>query len=1208
MTPAEKAIISESKPFPIVAIGASAGGLDALSILLSNVPDKLGMAYVIIQHLSPAHESILPELLQHKTKMPVQKVEFGMEVFKDHVYVIPPNAMMSIIDGRLTLGPRIKVDGLVHAIDYFFMALASTYQHKAIGIVLSGSGNDGTSGIIAIKAEGGITFVQDESASFHSMPKSAIESGYVDFVLPPEGIARELVSIAHSAYTMLAHNIPVPVEELDIKEIHQLVLKKTGVNFANYKQTTVNRRILRRMSLNKLKSLAEYGHFLRNNNLEIDALYKDLLINVTSFFREPNFFKALGNTVFPEIFRNRKENEPIRIWVPACSTGEEPYSIAITLFEFLKEKSLSTQIQIFATDLNEDAVSKARTAVYSKAVLLNISAIRLKNYFVKVEGGYQVIKPIKDVCIFATHNLLKDPPFSRMDLISCQNVMIYLEANPQKKILQAFHYALKPTGYLLLGKSETVGNSNELFEQMDKDMKFYTKKTSTFNQHFDFSMKQPVFPDNMLPKNEDPNQEQKVVDFDVDKEADKILLSTYVPPSLLVNKDMQIIRFNGATSNYLQPASGKASFQLLKMVREELIFELRALMLRVKKDNQRVRKENVSLMVNDVEKEIDIDVVPLKMTSKEPYFLIIFKDSLTKTYNKKANYTKETAKTISKDRRQALLEQELNEAREHMKTLSEEFDATREELQTANEEVLSSNEELQSINEELETSKEELQSANEELTTINDELQQRNSDLKESVEYSEAIVQTIREPLVVLNKDYRVRFANKAFYRTFKYHQDEVESNIFFEIGNHQFNMLQLKKQLAEVVGKNNYFQNFDIDIDFPGLGKRNLLFNAMRMTGEDQKKDRILLAIQDITERRTAEEELKAKEESFRLLVQNSFDIITIFSAEGIIRFQSESVKRVLGYEPTDNIGKNIFVSPLIHPDDKGLKINMIKSSLEKPGKDVKAEFRLRHKNGQYRIIEAVCISLVDNPRINGVIANYRDVTEKHSQQAQKDQFIGIASHELKTPVTSIKAYTQVLHEVLLETNQDKAAAMVAKMDNQVDRLTKLIKDLLDVTTINEGQLKLREETYDVNELIKSMCEEVQRTSPKHKIVMSLQPVPLIVGDKERITQVLVNILSNAVKYSPDADKIIVSSKTEEDKVVICVEDFGIGIPKAVQSKIFERFFRVSDPSANTYPGLGLGLFISAEIIKRHGGVLTVQSKKNIGSTFCIVLPIRVV
>src|SRR6266487_414697 len=913
--------------FPVVAIGASAGGIEAISTLLENTSPNLGMAYVIIQHLAPNHESILPELLERKTKMAVHQVENDMRLLPDNVYVIPPNTYMGIADGKLKLLPRVKTDGSFHSIDFFLNALASVYKHKAIGIILSGSASDGTIGIQSIKAVGGITFAQDASAKFKGMPESAVDSGFVDFILSPASIAKQLEAFPKIVYSLAptGKSSQVELSETQLRKVFFLLHSKRNVDFSHYKSSTINRRIIRRMVLNRTIKAEQYIKFLQQNPGEIELLYKDLLINVTSFFRDAASFTILAKKIFPALVKGRKPNDPIRIWIPACSSGEEAYSTAICLFEFLKDKAVTTPIQIFATDLNEAAIEKARQGVYTKGSLDNISGQRLKKFFVKNNAGYQIIKPVRDVCIFATHDLLKDPPFSRMDLISCQNVMIYLETNPQKKILEAFHYALKPSGYLLLGKSESIGNTSELFTHAGREQKIYVKKNTELNSSFDFSLRS-YYPVEINKVNKKLSVQQ-ISDNNVDKETEKLLLTRYVPSSIVVDKDLQIKRFLGAASHYLQPVSGKASLHLLKMVRDELVFDLQNLLHRAKKEGKPVKKEGIILSNNGSLQELNLEVVPVKPSSRESYFLILFKESRISSTNSQIYHGRKgegnKKNKDSKDQHIVKLEQQLREAKEQMRTMSEEFEATREELQSSNEEVLSSNEELQSINEEMETSKEELQSANEELNTINEELERRNNELREAVDYSQAIIQTIEEPLIVLNVNMRVKIANKAFYKNFKTKEDEIEGFNFFEITNHQWSVPELRNRLTEVFSQDKNFERFELKYLFPLLGEKILNFSATRINKGDPKKDGLLLVIEDITGRRKAEWELKQSEERFRLLVQNAFDIITILSKDGDIFYESESVERILGYSPKERIGKNIFKEPIVHPDDVVIKEN---------------------------------------------------------------------------------------------------------------------------------------------------------------------------------------------------------------------------------------------------------------------------------------------
>ncbi len=476
------------KSFPVVGIGGSAGGMEAFSQMLEHLPNDLGMAYIYIQHLSPNHESFLAQILQRKTKMPVETVKDNMSLQKNQVYVVPAKYNATITDGKLKLQKQNKGEQL-QSIDHFLTSLAPLYQQNAIGIVLSGTGSDGSLGLMAIKAEGGITFAQDNTAHYLGMPHHATDMGYVDFVMPPDKIAKELAMLIQHPYSVTTANEFGQQNKNELRRIHMLMHSKKGVDFSHYKQTTIHRRIMRRMALNRLNDLEAYAQLLRENKTEVDALHQDLLICVTDFFRDPVMYQALTSKILPALLKDRKPTDPVRIWIPGCATGEEAVSFAICLLEYLGEKILTTQVQIFATDLNEKAIEKARSGIYLSTTLQNVSPQRLRRFFVKINDHYQVIKAIRDMCIFAPHNLLKDPPFSRMDIISCQNVLIYLESSPQKKIMHSFHYALKPSGYLLLGKSETIGNATDLFEQSDKQAKLYTKRQVSTPLLPDFSIR-----------------------------------------------------------------------------------------------------------------------------------------------------------------------------------------------------------------------------------------------------------------------------------------------------------------------------------------------------------------------------------------------------------------------------------------------------------------------------------------------------------------------------------------------------------------------------------------------------------------------------------------------------------------------------------------------------------------------------------------------
>lgn len=1066
--------------FPIVGIGASAGGLEASTQLLKALRVDLGMGFVLVQHLDPTHQSILSDLLSKATTMPVKEAKDGGSVRPNHVYVIPHNKDMTIINGVLKLTTRSKGNKLHMPIDQFFRSLAQSQKEKAIGVVLSGTATDGTLGLKAIKSAEGITFAQDETAKYQGMPKAAIASGYVDLILAPIGIAEQLTRIKNHPYIQQPKLVGDQQELLDdengLAKIFFILHRNVGIDFRHYKKATIKRRIRRRMLLHRIKTLKDYIEYLKDNSGEIHSLHEDLLINVTSFFRDPDTFHFLRNIIFPRMVVNRSPKDPIRVWVPGCSTGEEAYSIAISLTESLAESSKNIPVQIFGTDVSKTAIEKARAGIYSQNDVADVTPSRLASFFEKTDGVYQINKSIREMCIFAPHNVFVDPPFSKLDLISCCNLLIYLDVSLQDKILHVFHYALKLGGFLMLGKPETVSSSPELFSQIDKKYKLYTRKDTGVRDTLGFDTFIPEL-ERQDTSDADVISEGAIDSYDYQKEADTILLNHYTPASVVINKDLEIIQIRGSTGEYLEPSPGKPSFNLIKMVRGGLGFELRSAISKVKKSGSPFRKEHLPIKQNTSTRHVTIEVLPLKAASTEPHYLVLFED--TKRVSQKeilpSGQKVEQSKRGAKDRRITELEQKLAQTHEDMRSIAEEQEATNEELQTASEEILSSNEELQSINEELETSKEELESTNEELTTVNEELQNRNEQLIDARNYAEAIIRTVQIPLLVLDRDLRVKTANRSFHEMFQVTEEETAGNFIYDLGDRQWDIPGLRRLLHEILPKNNFFDNYEIEHTFPSIGHKIMLLNARKFykVGEN-----ILLAIEDITDRKDIEK--------------------------------------------------------------------------------------------------------------------------------QKDLFIGIASHELKTPITTMKGYAQILEKRLSLREDSKDAYLIQNINEQTDRLTSLINDLLNTSKIQAGKLVLKKKRFDLNAVVTKAVIDFQYATETHQIIKEGEIKEDVYGDQSRIEQVLANLITNAIKYSAKADKVIVRVGTANNNAFVSVQDFGFGINKHDQAKVFERFYRTGDKEEMNIAGFGLGLYIAAEIIKGHNGKIWVESTKGKGSTFYFTLPIK--
>jgi two-component system CheB/CheR fusion protein len=692
----------------ITAIGASAGGIEAFSELMRSLPVDTGMAFVLIQHLDPKHHSMLTELVAKQTTMPVKEATDGMKVQPNHVYVIPPNAIMSISDHTLKLTPRLD-SGVQMTIDRFMRSLAESQGNRAIGVILSGYGTDGTLGMAEIQAQGGVTFAQ-EDAKIDGMPKSVIAGGHADYVLPPKGIARELARVARHPYVAkmaVAEREEAPSADSGLGAIFQSLRRTTGVDFTLYRQTTILRRIHRRMVVHKIDRIDDYVKFVQGNPAETKALYQDMLINVTSFFRNPALFEELKAQVFPKILNSRMPDQPIRVWTPGCASGEETYSLAIALLEFLGSRASRIPIQFFGTDVSEEGIIKARSGVYPENIQSDVSAERLRRFFTKSENMYRISKNIRDMCIFAQHNLLGDAPFSQMDIISCRNLLIYLEPSAQTRVISLFHYALRFAGFLILGTSEGFGAASHLFATEDRTFKIFSKKGLATRQLVTFSLNRTFESGEQTPL---PNQSKPSEAFnyvDVQKEFDRRLLTHYAPAAAFINEDMEIVHTRGSISRYFKLAPGRASLSVLKMAREGLLLDLRNAISKAKKENITVRKENVrvkggegnGVSVADLPRLINFEVSPVRIGRlKEQYFMVIFEEAPAKPAQKKGQVPREHA-SESHSGRITKLEQELAATKEYLQSVIETQEAMNEELQAANEEILSSNEELQSTNE-----------------------------------------------------------------------------------------------------------------------------------------------------------------------------------------------------------------------------------------------------------------------------------------------------------------------------------------------------------------------------------------------------------------------------------------------------------------------------------------------------------------------------
>jgi two-component system CheB/CheR fusion protein len=947
------------KSFPIVGIGSSAGGLEALETFFSNMPSKSGMAFVVIQHLSPKHKSILGDILKRDTEMPVMEIQDGMRIAPDCIYFNPPDLDVALFKGVFHLAaPMDSSRGARLSIDFFFRSLAEDQGELAICMVLSGTGSDGTLGLEAVKGAGGMTMAQaEEQAKYPFMPRSAIDTGLVDHILPVEEMPQEMLHYVRHPY-LERQEKPLTESKRSqnyLQKILLLVRSATRHDFSHYKPTTIRRRIERRLAVHKIVDIADYHRFLTENPPEVQALFKDLVICVTSFFRDAAAFQALETKAIPDILGRKNRDEAVRVWVPGCATGEEALSIAMLLVEGTEKAGRHQPAQIFATDIDLVAIERARRGEYPESIAADVSAERLMRFFTKKDAVYKIKQDIRDMVVFAEQNLISDPPFSKLDLISCRNVLIYLDLELQKQLLPMFHYCLSPRGYLFLGSSETVGGFADLFEPADLKNKIFRRKGAVIHQLAEYP---PLAAAGRLQevRGLEPALEQAPR---VREMMEKLILTEYSPPAVLVDGKFDIHYFHGDTGRFLSPPRGEAVFNLLKMARPDLTPRLLSLLHQAVKEKRTVQSPGLTLKT-DGGSLVDLSVRPLRGPGLPGnLFLVIFEGKtpahlLRKRRGKPA--------TLEEGKRITELEQEVQTTKQYLQTTIEELEAANEELKSTNEELQSTNEELQSTNEEMETAKEELQITNEELVTVNSELQSKvdelirlNDDLNNfltataigtifldnemkvqrftpaatklfnlissdvgrhlwditgRIDYprlyedvnevrqtlqlkefdirsqddrwfnlrilpyrntdnaingvvltfldiseqrsnlllAEAIVDTVRGPLLVLNGELKVVSANPAFYRIFKTAEGDTLGRPVCELGEGEWDIPALRQLLQEIIPKSSVINDFEVAHDFPRIGPKTMLLNARRLHTGREHDELILLAIEDVT------------------------------------------------------------------------------------------------------------------------------------------------------------------------------------------------------------------------------------------------------------------------------------------------------------------------------------------------------------------------
>ncbi|MDB5812352.1 MAG: hypothetical protein JWN94_4474 [Betaproteobacteria bacterium] len=1087
-----------SNHFPIVGIGASAGGLEATKSLLANIPADPGMAFVLIQHMDASHPSELSKILARSTTIPVSDARHGEEVLANHFYVIPCDGVLEIFEGHFALAVRGRSDHSDFLIDRFLRSLARDAKQRAVAVILSGSGSDGELGACEVKAAGGVAIAQDEESAGHTgMPRAAAQSGCVDFVLSPAEIANCLMRLVDHDYLAPLSQADAPGQEQDYDDVVQYLRGSTGVDFSQYRSTTIRRRILRRAMLLGYESIRKYLEHLKEDKPEVLALHFDLLINVTSFFRDETMFECLEQKVIPAILDAKTGDAPVRVWVAGCSTGQEAYSIAMLLLEASDIRPHRT-LQVFATDLSgEDVLAKARAGMYPASIETEISSARLQRFFDKVDTGYRVKKLLRDMCIFAQQNIATDPPFSHVDLITCRNVLIYMSPALQQRVIPIFHYALNVPGFLVLGGSENVGSTGHQFELFDRVSKVFVKRVATTTK---------PLPASAFSRLRDPaailDRSPSIGDFHV--EADRVLLERYAPPGVLIDDNLNVLEFRGRTTRYLEMPAGQPTTSMLKLAHDGLILELRNAINEVKKTDAPVLRHGVRVTAGGVTRTVNLELVPISLpTARYRCYLVLFHDADDLPAGVAANPQGSLIRDVLgwMDRKRTgqparlagdganpeveRLHQEHEATKEFLQSLLDERDSSNEELRAANEEVLSSNEELQSTNEELQTAKEELQSVNEELTTVNEQLNSRNAELTQINNDFLNLLTSSSIPLVAVGSDLRIRF-----------HTPPATAK-----------MNLMPADIGRPIGHIR-----------PSVAVQNL---------ED-------LVRRVIETQQPLHEELRDRDDRWHSL-------------------------RIYPYRAGERIDGAVIV--LVDIDDI------------KRGQDLLQQ-------------QASMLKLADQ---------------------RKNEFLAMLGHELRNPLGPM---ANVLHILRQDDSREHREQALGVLERQLAQLTRIVEDLLDATRISQGKIELKRERLNVNTVLRAAIETsrpaLEASGQRFEVQFCDDDTANVYADPLRLTQVLVNLLNNAAKFTPKNGQIeLICHAEDSGEIQIRVRDNGIGMSPDLIDHVFDLFAQGDTFENRRRGGLGIGLTLARKLVDLHGGSIRASSKgEGQGSEFVVSLP----
>lgn len=1220
---ADGATIPSSVDYLVVGLGASAGGLKALQSFFERVPPDPGAAFVVVVHLSPTHLSSLPSLLQAKTSMPVVAVEHPVPIEKNRVYVIAPNRLLTMNDDFLQ-STELPEQERSLVIDRFFRSLAAVHQNRAVAVVLSGASSDGAIGMRAIHEHGGLCIVQQpDDAEFDGMPRAAIASGCADWVLPTadmpariENLVRtsreiRLPSLGDDANTdPAAAPITDPhaarLAEATLREILLLLRARTGHDFRKYKRATLLRRLERRLQVHGVPTLPAYLQLLQRDTDEAHALLKDLLIGVTSFFRNPEAFDALMHEAIPKIFEQAGDGA-VRAWVAGCSSGEEAYSIAILLCEHAATLPYPPRIQVFATDIDDFAIEIARVGLYPAAIEADVSPVRLRRFFDRSEGDqYRIRKEVREKVMFAPHNLLRDPPFSRLDLVCCRNLLIYLDREIHSMVLEGFSFALRPGGYLFLGSSESVDTASELFGVVDKKYRIFRATPSARGPrplpHFD-AAPMPTRP--LAPLDPAPTLRQRS-----QGDLHRRLAARYAP-TILVDADGDVLDISNEAARYLRVGGGEPSRQLTSLVLPELRAELRAAILRSLAEGRPVRSRNVHLQFDDHGALVGVTAYPAGEEDGGARLLLVLFEEV------EDENRPEVPAGAGEDPVIVQLENELRRTREQLQTTIEQSDTSTEELKASNEELQAINEELRAATEELETSKEELQSINEELLTVNAELKLKIEEKGKINDDLQNLISATDIATVFVDRSMTIKRFTPPATRLFNLIPTDVGRSLL-DI-RHRLHYETLTEDASEA------FQSLRvIEREVGSEDGHWFLARVLPYRTVEDRIDGAVLSFIDITMRRRAEEDLRRLTESAR-----DFAMITI-DLEGLVTTWNVGAERVFGYSAAEMQGESL--ARVFQPSDveRGALDDEMRIARDE-GRASDERWMLR-KDGTPIFCSGILAPMYEGGKLYGYGKIARDVTvtkkaetaresllqresaaraEAQSAAELKDEFLAVMSHELKNPLNLIQLNAELLTRLPEARDIPAVSRAAAAIRQSVLGQAQIIDDLLDLSRINTGKLRLQLREFDVCDTVRTIVAAMTDEAGEKRIALSLS-VPdealRIQADPVRVEQIVWNLVSNALKFSAADDRIDVRIASENESVEIEVRDTGVGIDAGMLTHIFGMFVQAEPASTRRQGGLGVGLAVVRHLVDAHGGSIEARSDgPGKGSVFTVRLPRRV-